>query len=149
MTLTERNEMSTSELFVLSYKGMSKMVKEGDVIYVSRYLATGSDSSTLYLEVINIIIFKITKNVKVVDYNETDIICKAKYDATMDGLFTVWHIERENYGLISNTQNSNPILSERDKEYIKVLASKFEIDFLSVSHTREVIYIVQIKTNDI
>jgi hypothetical protein len=46
-----------------------------DTIYIGRYLVCGSDSASLYLEVLAV--------------NDQDILCEAKNGAVMDGLMTV------------------------------------------------------------
>lgn len=46
-----------------------------DTIYIGRYLVCGSDSASLYLEVLSV--------------NDQDILCEAKNGAVMDGLMTV------------------------------------------------------------
>lgn len=67
----------------------------------------------------------------------TDVICEAQTAASLSGLLTLWHIERDPYGPISNIQNELPILSDKDKDTLKELRNKYEIDFISLSHTRE------------
>lgn len=69
--------------------------------------------------------------------NDADVLCTAKTTAELDGLLTVFHTERSPDGL-DNTQNDLPILCEADRVAITALANDFEIDFLSLSFTREV-----------
>jgi len=122
----------------MKYKGLPSMCVPGDSIYVSRYLQTGADSSTnlkvdpgLFCDGSSLCAFQ------VVEVTDTDVVCEVQKDAALQGLLTVWHIERNPYGPIENPQNNLPLLSENDKEAIKELAEKFEIDFLSLSHCRE------------
>lgn len=65
-----------------------------------------------------------------------DVICEAQSTADLDGLLTVYHMERCRYGQDENRQNELPILSEKDKTDIVELAKAYEVDFLCLSHTR-------------
>lgn len=65
-----------------------------------------------------------------------DVICEAQAAADLDGLLTVYHMERNRYGHDENKQNDLPILSEKDEADIKELGKHYEIDFLCLSHTR-------------
>lgn len=47
----------------------------GDTFYIARYLVSGDDQASLYVEV--------------QDVQGPDVICVAKNDATLDGLLTV------------------------------------------------------------
>lgn len=109
-------------MFPLNYGKLTEMCQAGDIVYISRYLQTGADSST---------------NLLVKEVTETDVVCEVQSKATLRGLLTVWHIERDPYGPIANKQNTLPILSEKDKTMMTALAANFEIDFISLSHTRE------------
>eukprot|EP00210_Caulerpa_lentillifera_P002558 g2453.t1 len=122
ITLTSRDVPASSTVFPLNYSNLSAMCHPGDTVYISRYLETGANSST---------------NLLVKEVNETDVICEVQTKATLQGLLTVWHIERNPYGPIENKQNELPILTEKDKTMLSTLSKKFEIDFISLSHTRE------------
>lgn len=52
-------------------------------------------------------------------YAGPDVICTARSDAILDGLLTVFHMERSATAL-ENVQNTLPLLSDYDKEAIKV-----------------------------
>ena len=73
---------------------------------------------------------------QVEEVTATDVVCVARNDSQLDGLLTVFHTERSADGL-SNLQNDLPILCDEDKSAIKSLASEFELDFISLSFTRE------------
>ena len=62
--------------------------------------------------------------------------CTANGNSELDGLLTVFHTERSNQSL-ANKQNELPILHKTDKEALKALAKDFEIDFVSLSFTRQ------------
>lgn len=51
-----------------------------------------------------------------------DVVCVARNDALLDGLLTVFHVERSSDELL-NLQNDLPLLSEYDKECIISLAA--------------------------
>lgn len=97
------------------------MVKEGDELYIGRYLVTGADAASLYL--------------KVKSKTDTEIHCEALNEASLVGLLTVFHMERNKSG-VANKQNQQPLFSECDWEWIPALAKDFDIDFLSLSYTR-------------
>jgi len=50
-----------------------------------------------------------------------DVVCVARNDALLDGLLTVFHVERSSDELL-NLQNDLPLLSDYDKECIISLA---------------------------
>lgn len=97
------------------------MVVEGDQLYIGRYLVTGADAASLYLEVKS--------------KSATEIQCEALNDASLVGLLTVFHMERAQGG-VANKQNQQPLFAEHDTECIQALAREFDIDFLSLSYTR-------------
>lgn len=97
------------------------MVVEGDQLYIGRYLVTGADAASLYLEVKS--------------KTATEIHCEAMNDASLVGLLTVFHMER-NQGGVANKQNQQPLFAEHDTECVQALAREFDIDFLSLSYTR-------------
>eukprot|EP00775_Hariotina_reticulata_P009310 gene9310-9475_t len=122
LTLTTRQDVEASEtLLPVTYPHLHNMCQEGDTIYIGRYLSTGSESASLYLNVIKV--------------EDQDIICEATNSAVMDGLMTVFHMERSDDSLL-NLQNNLPLLSEYDKEAIQALGTEFEVDFISLAYTR-------------
>lgn len=105
----------------ITYTKFPAMCEKGDYVYIGRYLVCGADSASLYMEVTEV--------------TETDVICRAQNDAVLDGLLTVYHVERSSDQLL-NLQNDLPLLSDYDKECLAALAQDYEIDFLSLSYTR-------------
>lgn len=73
---------------------------------------------------------------QVTEVTDTEVTCTANGNSELDGLLTVFHTERSNNSL-ANKQNELPILHETDKEALKALAKDFEIDFVSLSFTRQ------------
>lgn len=88
---------------------------------VPRYLVCGADSASLYL--------------RVLDVQGTEVVCEAQNDAVLDGLLTVFHVERST-DTLSNVQNELPLLSDYDKECLAAMGAEYEIDFVSLSYTR-------------
>jgi pyruvate kinase len=62
-------------------------------------------------------------HVQVTDVQDTEVLCVAKNNATLEGLLCVFHCERNSFAnLVSNIQNELPLLSDWDKECIQVRA---------------------------
>lgn len=120
---TDPNAECSSTLFPVTYPKFPAMCQPGDSIFIGRYLVTGADESSLFLEVD--------------DVTATEVICTAKNNAVLDGLLTIFHQERSAEGL-SNLQNDLPCLTDFDRQAIQVLASEFEVDFVSLSYCRSV-----------
>lgn len=113
----------TNSLFPITYAKFPAMCQPGDSMFVGRYLVTGSETSSLFLEVEEV--------------TATEVICVAKNNAVLDGLLTIFHQERSSEGL-SNLQNDLPCLTDFDREAIKTLSKEFEVDFISLSFCRSV-----------
>ena len=118
---TDPSAECTNEVFPVTYDKFPAMCQEGDSIFVGRYLVTGAEDSSLFLEVEEV--------------NATEVICLAKNGSKLDGLLTIFHQERSTQGL-SNLQNDLPCLTDFDRQAIQVLASEFEVDFISLSYCR-------------
>eukprot|EP00890_Picochlorum_soloecismus_P002397 jgi/Picsp_1/3158/NSC_05998-R1_pyruvate kinase len=113
----------TNSVFPITYAKFPAMCQPGDSMFVGRYLVTGSETSSLFLEVEEV--------------TATEVICVAKNNAVLDGLLTIFHQERSSEGL-SNLQNDLPCLTDFDREAIRTLAKEFEVDFISLSFCRSV-----------
>lgn len=129
LTLTTRDVECTDTVLPVTYPKFAGMMEPGDTLYVGRYLVSGADQASLYLEVVEVV-------------NECDVVCVARNDALLDGLLTVFHVERSSDELL-NLQNDLPLLSDYDKECIISLAVDYEIDFISLSYTRSVDDVVE------
>ena len=64
-------------------------------------------------------------------------MCEAQSSGILDGLLTVFIIERNLIGPISNKLSTLDFLAESDKSAIQYLGNKFEIDFVALSYTRD------------
>lgn len=113
----------TNTVFPVTYAKFPAMAQAGDSIFVGRYLVTGADDSSLYLEVTEV--------------TATEVICEAKNNAVLDGLLTIFHVERST-DTVSNLQNDLPCLTDFDRQAIQILASEFEVDFVSLSYCRDI-----------
>lgn len=122
VVLTARDVPASANVWPLNYNKLHEMAEVDDLIYVSRYLVTGADAASLYF--------------KVVEVNGEDVVCEAQSSADLDGLLTIYHLERNPYGQIENKQNELPHLTSLDKEALKKLSNDFEVDFVCLSHTR-------------
>lgn len=129
LTLTTRDVECTDTLLPVTYPKFAGMMEAGDTLYVGRYLVSGADSASLYLEVVEVL-------------DGCDVVCVARNDALLDGLLTVFHVERSSDELL-NLQNDLPLLSDYDKECIISLAVDYEVDFISLSYTRSVDDVVE------
>uniref|UniRef100_A0A383WJV2 Pyruvate kinase n=2 Tax=Tetradesmus obliquus TaxID=3088 RepID=A0A383WJV2_TETOB len=122
LMITTRQDVEASPTVLpVTYPLLHNMVKEGDTIYIGRYLVCGSDSASLYLTVLQV--------------EGQDIICEAQNSAVMDGLMTVFHMERSADSLL-NLQNNLPLFSEYDRQAIAALGAEFEIDYVNLAYTR-------------
>ena len=120
---TDLDAECTNTCFPVTYAKFPAMCQPGDSMFIGRYLVTGADSSSLFLEV--------------EDVTATEVLCVARNNAILDGLLNVFHLERSSEGL-SNLQNDLPALTDFDREAIEALSKEFEIDFVSLSFCRSV-----------
>ncbi len=74
---------------------------------------------------------------QVEEVTETDVVCKSANQApvVLDGLLTIFHTERS-ADQVENAQNDLPILCGIDKRALEALCADYEIDFVSLSFTR-------------
>ncbi|CAN6438636.1 unnamed protein product [Victoria cruziana] len=105
---------ASSELLPINFSGLAKGVKKGDVIAISQYLFTGSEATTVSLEVS--------------DLKGEDVVCVIKNDATLNGSLFTLHLAHIRVDL--------PTLTDADKEVISTWGVRNNIDFLSLSYTR-------------
>jgi pyruvate kinase len=124
ITMTaDPDAVCTASVFPVTYPKFTEMCRVGDSIFVGRYLVTGADESSLFLEVVAV--------------EGGEVVCEAKNGAVLDGLLTIFHQERSATAL-SNLQNDLPALTDFDRQAVQVLAAEFEVDFLSLSYCRSV-----------
>ncbi|KAK6136153.1 hypothetical protein DH2020_030126 [Rehmannia glutinosa] len=139
----DQDKEATSHLLPINFTGLSKAVKTGDTIFIGQYLFTGSETTSVWLEVIEV--------------KEKDVVCMIKNSATLAGPLYTLHVSQIRIEL--------PTLTEKDKEVcvsnisrltddgmtneaiveiiegqsfrvISTWGARNNIDFLSLSYTR-------------
>ncbi|PKU79541.1 pyruvate kinase 1, cytosolic [Dendrobium catenatum] len=110
----DQNKEASSELLPINFTGLAKAVKSGDTIFIGQYLFTGSETTSVWLEV--------------TETQEDDVVCAIKNSATLAGSLFTLHISQVHIDL--------PTLSEADKDVISKWGVRNKIDFLSLSYTR-------------
>ncbi|CAK9177230.1 unnamed protein product [Ilex paraguariensis] len=113
LTPDQRQEAS-SEVLPINFTGLSKAVKKGDTIFIGQYLFTGSETTSVWLEVDEV--------------KDEDVVCVIKNSATLAGSLFTLHASQIHIDL--------PTLSDKDKEVIRTWGVQNKIDFLSLSYTR-------------
>ncbi|CAL0316806.1 unnamed protein product [Lupinus luteus] len=119
----DQNQEATSNLLPVNFTGLSKTVKKGDTIFIGQYLFTGSETTSVWLEVSEV--------------NGDDVICLIKNSATLSGSLYTLHVSQIHIDL--------PSLTDEDKEVIRTWGVRNNIDFLAlytrhaedVRHARE------------
>ncbi|KMZ60212.1 Pyruvate kinase [Zostera marina] len=109
-----KDNEATSELLPINFTGLSKAVKPGDTIFIGQYLFTGSETTSVWLEVSEL--------------KGEDVVCLIKNTATLAGSLFTLHISQVHIDL--------PTLTDSDKDVISKWGVKNNIDFLSLSYTR-------------
>nr|GME16462.1 pyruvate kinase 1, cytosolic [Ipomoea batatas] len=115
VTLTpDKGEEASSEVLPINFVGLSKAVKKGDTMFIGQYLFTGSETTSVWLEVDEV--------------KGEDVVCVIKNTATLAGSLFTLHASQIPIEL--------PTLSDKDKEAIGSWGVQNKIDFLSLSSTR-------------
>ncbi|KAG2669352.1 hypothetical protein I3843_14G029900 [Carya illinoinensis] len=105
---------ATSNTLPINFNGLSKAVKKGDTIFIGQYLFTGSETTSVWLEV--------------TDVNGDDVVCLIKNSSTLSGSLYTLHVSQIRIDL--------PTLTDKDKEVISTWGAPNNMDFLSLSYTR-------------
>ncbi|KAI9118742.1 hypothetical protein K1719_010187 [Acacia pycnantha] len=106
----DQNKEATSNLLPLNFNGLSKAVKKGDTIFIGQYLFTGSETTSVWLEVTEV--------------HGDDVTCLIKNSATLAGSLYTLHVSQIRIDL--------PTLTDKDKEVISTWGLQNNIDFLSL-----------------
>eukprot|EP00252_Welwitschia_mirabilis_P017278 TRINITY_DN382_c0_g1_i1.p1 TRINITY_DN382_c0_g1~~TRINITY_DN382_c0_g1_i1.p1 ORF type:complete len:514 (-),score=116.44 TRINITY_DN382_c0_g1_i1:200-1741(-) len=115
ITLTPDNSVeASSEILPINYERLAKTVKRGDTIFVAQYLFTGSETTSVWLEV--------------ADIKGNDVTCTVKNSATLPGPLLTMHV--------CGVPIDLPILSDSDKYVIATWGFRNNIDILSLSFVR-------------
>ncbi|KAK4396449.1 Pyruvate kinase, cytosolic [Sesamum angolense] len=110
----DQGQEASSQVLPINFAGLAKAVKKGDTIFVGQYLFTGSETTSVWLEVN--------------DVQGDDIVCVVKNSATLAGSLFTLHASQVPIDL--------PTLSDKDKKVISSWGLQNKIDFLSLSYTR-------------
>ncbi|KAE9612355.1 hypothetical protein Lal_00014170 [Lupinus albus] len=110
----DQGHEATSEILPINFDGLAESVKKGDTIFIGQYLFTGSETTSVWLEVSEV--------------KGKDVVCIIKNSATLHGSLFTLHASQVHIDL--------PTLTEKDKEVISTWGVKNKIDFLSLSYTR-------------
>ncbi|KAK1322637.1 hypothetical protein QJS10_CPA02g00688 [Acorus calamus] len=110
----DQNQEASSQLLPINFGGLAKAVKPGDTIFIGRYLFTGSETTSVSLEVSEV--------------KGDDVVCMIKNSATLSGSLFTLHMSQIRVDL--------PTLTDADKEVLSTWGVRNNIDFLSLSCTR-------------
>ncbi|XP_073289426.1 pyruvate kinase 1, cytosolic-like [Primulina huaijiensis] len=110
----DQGQEASSEILPISYAGLPKAVKKGDTIFMGQYLFTGSETTSVWLEVDEI--------------QGDNVVCVIKNSATLAGSLFTLHASQIHIDL--------PTLTDEDKKVISSWGVQNKIDFLSLSYTR-------------
>ncbi|KAJ1685922.1 hypothetical protein LUZ63_017312 [Rhynchospora breviuscula] len=108
------SKAASSEIFPLNFNGLAKAVKAGDTIFMGQYLFTGSETTSVWLEV--------------KETSGEDVVCEIKNAATLAGPIFTLHAAQVRIDL--------PTLSETDKQIISTWGVHNKVDIISLSFTR-------------
>ncbi|XP_010278268.1 PREDICTED: pyruvate kinase 1, cytosolic [Nelumbo nucifera] len=110
----DQDEEASSELLPINFTGLAKAVNKGDTIFIGQYLFTGSETTSVWLEVAEV--------------KGEDVVCMIKNSATLAGSLFTLHVSQIRIEL--------PTLTDKDKEVISTWGVRNNIDFISLSYTR-------------
>ncbi|XP_065854854.1 pyruvate kinase 2, cytosolic-like [Euphorbia lathyris] len=109
------SKQPSSDVLPVDYPRLAETLKKGDTVFVGQYLFTGSENTSVWLEVL--------------ETRGQDVICIVKNTATLSG-FVLLHV--------SKVLATLPTLSQNDKQIISEWGSRNKVDFISLSFTRNV-----------
>jgi pyruvate kinase len=109
-----QGQEASSSLLPINFSGLAKAVRPGATIFVGQYLFTGSETTSVWLEVSEV--------------QGDDVVCIIKNTATLAGSLFTLHCSQIHIDL--------PTLSDEDKDVIRKWGAPNKIDFLSLSYTR-------------
>ncbi|PRQ56354.1 putative pyruvate kinase [Rosa chinensis] len=110
----DQDKDATPKLLPINFSGLAKAVQKGDTIFIGQYLFTGSETTSVWLEVTEVI--------------GEDVVCLIKNSAILAGSMYTLHV--------SQIRIDQPTLTDLDKEVIRTWGVRNNIDFLSLSYTR-------------
>ncbi|KAG9134616.1 hypothetical protein Leryth_000934 [Lithospermum erythrorhizon] len=110
----DEGQEASSEVLPINFSWLAQAIHKGDTIFMGQYLFTGSETTSVWLEV--------------KELEGADVVCVIKNSATLSGALFTLHASQIHIDL--------PTLSDKDKEVISSWGVKNKIDFLSLSYTR-------------
>ncbi|KAI3434821.1 hypothetical protein D9Q98_002878 [Chlorella vulgaris] len=119
---TDPTAVASPTLYPVIHPGFTRLVEVGQSLQIGAHLATGTEGSSLFAEV--------------VDVAESEVTCVASNDAVLDGVLSVvlCHGEDEDF----QSDFGLPLVTEHDVECMKRMGRDFEIDYVSVSFCNSV-----------
>eukprot|EP00899_Mesostigma_viride_P007968 jgi/Mesvir1/17172/Mv07594-RA.1 len=111
---TDTTRTPSETCLPVSFPGLAKACQVGTEVFVGQYLFTGSETSSVWLEVDSV--------------SEGSVMCRCKNTATLGGSLLTVQIARVVVDM--------PTLSEKDVHYIKTWGVANGIDFISLAFTR-------------
>lgn len=115
VTITpDTSKAPSADILPIKFGDLAKAVKKGDTLFMGQYLFTGSETTSVWLEV--------------VETSGDNVICLVKNASTLAGPIFTLHVSQVHISL--------PTLSEYDKQVISTWGSRNSVDIISLSHTR-------------
>ncbi|KAJ6805741.1 pyruvate kinase 1, cytosolic-like [Iris pallida] len=114
----------SSEVLPINYTDVAKAVKAGDTIFVGQYLFTGSETTSVWLEVL--------------ETSDHEVTCLVKNSAILSGFILTMHI--------SQVQINLPTLTSTDKQVISTWGVQNNVDLISLSYTRSAEDVRELRT---
>ncbi|KAK9127627.1 hypothetical protein Syun_016424 [Stephania yunnanensis] len=109
-----QDQKTTSKLLPINFQGLSKVVQKGDTIFIGQYLFTGSENTSVWMEVAEV--------------KGEEVICIIKNSATLAKSLCTIHVSQVRVDL--------PTLTDKDKEVLSSWGTRNNVDFISLSYTR-------------
>ncbi|XP_031278497.1 pyruvate kinase 1, cytosolic-like isoform X2 [Pistacia vera] len=110
----DQDKEASSNMLPITFSGLSKAVKKGDTIFIGQYLFTGSETTSVWLEVTDVV--------------GEDVVCLIKNSATLARQLYTLHVSQIHIDL--------PTITDKDKQVISSWGVQNNIDILSLSYTR-------------
>ncbi|CAA7400374.1 unnamed protein product [Spirodela intermedia] len=116
VTITpDTSKVPSQGILPVNYAELANTVKKGDTIFLGQYLFTGSETTSVWLEV--------------TETRGQDVICLVKNSATLAGFIFTMHAAQVRINL--------PTLTDMDKQAISSWGCRNNIDIISLSYTRQ------------
>ena len=138
--VTDPSRCATSCCLPVSYAKIMSAVRAGDKLYLGQYLATGSETSSVYMDV------------ESVDVPNSSVRCRVINDAVMSGNLLTLRISTSMERVMGadgspmsgdSKRDSGvekldlPSLTERDRADIATFGKENNVDFVSLSFTQD------------